>query len=150
MHIQSLSNITEYCIAFYFSVNINFKFQVAFSISFRGILCTQKLIMNAINFPEIVFATSSAVYINVICPNPYYQLMQIYRYGTWMVKMKEYGERNVYQHNILDLYNILIWIFLAWNNFKTQMDVVWMILINLYAKIEWMLLIWILSASHSC
>lgn len=55
MHIKSLSNITEYCIAFYFSVNINFKFQVAFSISFRGILCTPKLIINAMNFPEIVF-----------------------------------------------------------------------------------------------
>lgn len=75
MHIKSLSNITEYCIAFYFSVNINFKFQVAFSISFRGILCTPKLIINAMNFPEIVFATSSAVYINVICPYPYYQLV---------------------------------------------------------------------------
>lgn len=63
MHIKSLSNITEYCIAFYFSVNINFKFQVAFSISFRGILCTPKLTINAMNFSEIVFATSSAVYI---------------------------------------------------------------------------------------
>lgn len=78
MHIKSLSNITEYCIAFYFSVNINFKFQVAFSISFRGILCTPKLTINAMNFSEIVFATSSAVYINVICPYPYYRLMQIW------------------------------------------------------------------------
>lgn len=50
MHIKSLSNITEYCIAFYFSVNINFKFQVAFSISFRGILCTPKLTINAMHF----------------------------------------------------------------------------------------------------
>lgn len=92
MQIKSLSNITEFCIAFYIFININFKFLVAFSISFRGILCTPKLIINAINFPEIVFATSSAVYINVICPYPYYRLMEIYQYGTLKVKMKEYGE----------------------------------------------------------
>lgn len=52
-------------------------------------------------------------------------------------KWKSTGKENVYQHNILDLYNILIWIYLAWNNFETQIDVVWMILINYVCK-NWM------------